>query len=344
MKKVLLTGATGFLGSYLIPELTKAGMKVFALSRQVRENEENVSWVQADISDESSLLRPEVIDELNDIDCIIHAAALYDLNAGHEELFRHNVMGTANLLHLARLLKKTPHFAHISTIAIAGNAAINFDESIFDVGQSFPDEYASTKFAAEHLVRSANDLKSRSVYRLGIVVGSSVDGSMTKIDGPYVLQRMIKSLVPLKSQIEKLKFLPLPYHEGSRLYIIPVDIASQLIVRLTQKVVARPGISTFHVTGGGRGVSVRRALQTILAHYDISMNPIPLPKFVLVPSLLRAIKVPVNAGEYLHTKWTFSSKNLEKELVGFRYPSYSHFSKRIMTYADQHLFKKGAKK
>jgi nucleoside-diphosphate-sugar epimerase len=344
MKKVLVTGATGFLGSYLLPELTKTGVKIFALSRQNKENEDNVTWIQADISDESSLLRPEVIDELNDIDCIIHAAALYDLNAGHEELFRHNVMGTANILHLARLLKKVPHFAHISTIAIAGNAAINFDETLFDVGQTFPDEYASTKFASEHLVRSANDLPSRSVYRLGIVVGSSEDGKMTKIDGPYVLQKMIKSLVPLKSQIEKLKFLPLPYHEGSRLYIIPVDIASRLIVRLTEKVLVRPGISTFHVTGGGRGVSVRRALQTILAHYDISMNPIPMPKFVLIPSLLRAIKVPVNAGEYLHTKWTFSSKNLEKELVGFRYPSYAHFSKRMMTYADQHLFTKEAKK
>ena len=122
-----------------------------------------------------------------------------------------------------------------------------------------------------------------------------------------------------------------------------MNIASQLISNLIEKVVERPGIATFHVLGGGRGVSVRRALQTMLAHYGIPVNPFPLPKSVLQPFLLRLIKVPLNSGEYLHTQWTFSSKNLERELPGFRYPSYAHYSEKMMNYADQHFFSKGKK-
>lgn len=344
MKRILLTGASGFLGTYLLQDLEKQDVTVYALSRNARESQSTkVKWLQADITDESSLLRPEILDELKGIDTIIHAAALYDLASGHEELFRHNVIGTGNVLHLARLLPKMPHFAYISTIAIAGNAKINFDEDLFDVGQTFPDHYAATKFAAEHMVRSAGDIQSSSIYRLGIVVGSSVDGAMMKVDGPYVLQKVIRSLRPFAKQIAKMKFLPLPYHEASRLYIIPVNIASQLIVALIGKVEDRTGLSTFHVTGGGRGVSVRRAIQTILAHYNINANPLPIPRTVIKPFMYKAIGVPATMGEYLQSSWTFSSKNLEKELVGFRYPSYAHFSKKLMEYADDHFFAKGKK-
>jgi len=345
MTNILLTGASGFLGTYLLKDLLKTGAKVYAFSRHPRSSDTaNLKWLQADISVEESLLRAEILDELADIDIIIHAAALYDLTADREAHYRHNVIGTSNLLHLVRLLKTKPHFAHISSIAIAGNAEGNFDETKFDVGQGFPDAYSSTKFASENMVRSASDIQSRSIYRLGIVVGSSVDGSIPKIDGAYYLQRMIHMIKPFKEQIGKLKFVPMPYNESTRLYLIPVDIASQLIAELVGKVANRNGVATFHVLGGGRGVSVRRAIQTMFAHYDIPGNPFPVPKFVLRPSLFKIFRAPATGVEYLHTKWTFSSKNLEKELPDFRYPSYAHFSAKIMDYADTHFFSKEKKK
>lgn len=346
MKRILVTGASGFLGTYLLADLAKLNVEVLAFSRYVRQSESSkLTWIKADITDESSLLSPEILEQLGTIDIIIHAAALYDLSSGREELYRQNVIGTSNILHLVRLLPSIPHFAHISTIAIAGCSNLNFDENTFDVGQSFPDDYASTKFAAEHMVRSANDIPSRSIYRLGIVVGSSIDGGMTKIDGPYTLQKVIRSLIPFRGIISKLKFMPLPYHEGSRLYLISVNIASHLIATLVLKVSDRVGITTFHVTGGGRGVSVRRIVQTMFAHYEIAAEPVPLPKAVLMPWVVKALGVPQNAGEYLHTRWSFSSKALEKELPTFRYPSFAHFAKRNMAYADTHLFseRKGKK-
>ena len=345
MKKILLTGASGFLGEYLLEALGKQDVMIYAMSRQGRDStSKKIKWITADISDETSIFRQELIDQLQDIDVIIHAAALYDLNASHEDMYRHNVIGTSNLLHLTRLIKNKPHFAQISTIAIAGDSTRNFDENAFDVGQRFPDPYASTKYAAENMVRTAVDIESRSVYRLGIVVGSSLDGRIVKIDGPYYMQRMIRSLKLVKILLGKVKFLPLPYNESTRLYLIPVNVASTVIASLLEKVEKRQGLTTFHVTGGGRGVSVRRALQAMLAHYDIHMNPIPMPQFLMHSAILKAVQIPPRSVEYMNACWTFSSKNLEKELPGFRYPSYAHFSGKMMDYADLHFFAKDKKK
>ncbi len=345
MKTILLTGASGFLGRYLLDDLRKKGHKIFALSRQVQTSHfANVEWVQADISDEVSMFRPELLEKLAKVDMIIHAAALYDLDLGHEPHYRHNVVGTTHVLHLARLLKNRPHFAYISTIAIAGDSKGNFTEDMFDIGQKFSDPYASTKFAAENIIRSATDLPSRSIYRLGIVVGSSVDGFINKIDGPYVMQRLIASLRSLSPAISRLKLIPLPYHEHSRLYIIPVNIASDLICTLSEKVSSRNELSTFHVTGGGRGVSVRRAIKAILLHYKIDADPFPLPKIMVRQWLLKLCNSPRYGAEYIYHQWTFSSKNLENELPGYRYPSYEHFSKSIMVYADENYILKETRK
>lgn len=83
---------------------------------------------------------------------------------------------------------------------------------------------------------------------------------------------------------------------------------------------------------------MRRALQTMLAHYDIPMNTFPIPRFIFVPAVFKVLNAPAHSLEYLHSDWTFSSKNLEKELPDFRYPSYTHFSSKIMDYADEHFF------
>jgi GDPmannose 4,6-dehydratase len=62
MKKVLLTGATGFLGAYLLRQLVKKGYEVRALRRAnsslvlVQDIENQVEWVEGDITDQVSML------------------------------------------------------------------------------------------------------------------------------------------------------------------------------------------------------------------------------------------------------------------------------------------------
>ncbi|RYZ60747.1 MAG: NAD(P)-dependent oxidoreductase, partial [Proteobacteria bacterium] len=74
MKHILVTGASGFLGKYLLAELAQTDVQVVAISRHPKRSDSpKLKWVQADISDEASLLRPELLEELKDIDVVIHA-------------------------------------------------------------------------------------------------------------------------------------------------------------------------------------------------------------------------------------------------------------------------------
>jgi uncharacterized protein YbjT (DUF2867 family) len=56
-RKILLTGATGFVGSAVAPALVAQGWRVQCLSRDVaraRTNTPNLEWVQGDVSDPAS--------------------------------------------------------------------------------------------------------------------------------------------------------------------------------------------------------------------------------------------------------------------------------------------------
>ncbi len=157
------------------------------------------------------------------------------------------------------------------------------------------------------------------------------------------MQRMIRMLKPFANQIGILKFLPVPYCEDTRLYLIPVDIAALLIVSLVERVEQRHKLSTFHVLGGGRGVSVRKVLQAILDYYQIPLAPMAIPKFAIRKPLFKLLQTPPKAVGYMNSKWTFSSKNLEEEMPGFRYPSYMQTAAKTMDYADQKFFAKEKK-
>ena len=99
-KRVLLTGATGFLGTHLARELTRLGAEVFALRRNpatgTRLKCEGVRWLTGDLTDAESLVAavkqaaPEVI---------FHLAAYGTVfnQKDNQQAFAANVAGTWNL-------------------------------------------------------------------------------------------------------------------------------------------------------------------------------------------------------------------------------------------------------
>jgi nucleoside-diphosphate-sugar epimerase len=67
-RKVLVTGATGFIGTPLCSRLVENGAEVYAISRSIQEpNSEDLHWIQADLADISSVgqifdqVRPDII-------------------------------------------------------------------------------------------------------------------------------------------------------------------------------------------------------------------------------------------------------------------------------------------
>ena len=210
MAHLFLTGATGFIGRHLVPELLARGHRVTALVRGGREVP-GATVIDGDVA--RSGLGIDV--DPSAFDAVVHLAAIYDLLADEEQLFTTNVAGTANLLGwLGTDWAGVLH--HVSSVAVAGDFGGSLEEDGFDLGQGFANPYHRSKFEAEKLVRSSG-LRTR-IYRPSAVVGHSITGAIDRADGPYFLFRALK-----RARDVYPRWMPLPNTLEGRINMVPVD-------------------------------------------------------------------------------------------------------------------------
>ncbi|QWC84858.1 SDR family oxidoreductase [Nocardioidaceae bacterium] len=199
-----VTGATGFLGRFLVQELLDHhDGEVFVLVRpssrhkldQVRRtwgDDARVVPVEGDLTqDDLGVSHQWATAHRDDVTHFFHVAAVYDMTADDAVNQAMNVEGTRHALDLAAKLD-VRCFHHVSSVAVAGDYRGMFDESMFDEGQGFSSPYHRTKFDAEQLVRRS-DLTWR-VYRPSVIVGHSETGQMDKVDGPYYFFPFLKRM------------------------------------------------------------------------------------------------------------------------------------------------------
>lgn len=116
-KKVLVTGATGFIGKYAIRKLLDSGYEVVAIVRKKSTDlGGDVSIIEADISDEKMM--QNVATRVRQCDIVIHMAANLDMK-GRDETISVNCIGTYHLIRLAELLL-AEKFIYISSIPVIG--------------------------------------------------------------------------------------------------------------------------------------------------------------------------------------------------------------------------------
>ncbi len=120
---ILVTGGTGFLGSYIIKELVKNNYSVRAIKRASSHLPfyipaaifEKVEWVEGDVLDIISLE-----EAMKGIDTVIHSAAIISFDRSDRKRMYHvNIQGTANMINTA-LEKGISRFVHISSVAALG--------------------------------------------------------------------------------------------------------------------------------------------------------------------------------------------------------------------------------
>jgi nucleoside-diphosphate-sugar epimerase len=152
MKKVLLTGATGFLGAYLLRQLVKKGYDVRALRREnsslalVQDIEHQVEWVEGDITDLLSLE-----EAMRGVQQVYHAAAVVSFNSKDaQKMIQINGDGTANVVNLALELG-IEKLLHVSSIAALGRKEnqTHIDENAQWENSKLNSSYAISKFKAE---------------------------------------------------------------------------------------------------------------------------------------------------------------------------------------------------
>ncbi len=150
---VLVTGGTGFLGSYIIKQLVEKGYNVRALRRSnklpfwiAKEILEKVEWVEGDVLDVIALENA-----MNGVDTIIHSAAIVSFaTKDRKEMYQVNVEGTANVVNIA-LEKNVRRLVHISSVAALGRTAngghVNEEKKWEE--SKVNTHYAKSKFKAE---------------------------------------------------------------------------------------------------------------------------------------------------------------------------------------------------
>ena len=248
----LVTGATGYLGSYLVKELADAGKKACCLVRGdekrlfdslrwhfgpefCREHQHLLIPVVGSLTQEHFGLDDENFARLADeVAVVYHCAADVRHFAPEDELLKTNVTGTKRAIEFAREARAS--YMHISTVSVAGEYLLDapqakaiFEEQDLDVGQNWMENpYAKSKMLAEYEVTKAQEegLAAR-IFRVGRVVCNSYSGKFQKNQESNAYYRLIKGLLEFGKMPEELR--------DTGLETTYVDLAAKAIVGLSEE-------------------------------------------------------------------------------------------------------------
>jgi len=259
MGRLLLTGATGLLGRYLMKDLMTRGIDLAVLVRPSRKNDPHQRieaamrvWEQElqcelprpmvlcgdIISPDLGLSGPEIRWAAEHCDGIIHnAASLSFVSTGPDsEPWRSNVGGVKNVLEFCKQAG-IRNFHHVSTAYVAGKRHGRVHENELNVGQEFSNPYEESKVVAEELVRDADFLDSLTIFRPAIIVGDSRTGMTFTYHNFYAMLQLGLTLAQsMGVQDFTGKFVSNTFkinvdgHERKNL--VPVDWVSEAMARI----------------------------------------------------------------------------------------------------------------
>ncbi len=243
--KLLVTGATGFLGSYLVPELLNDGHKITALVRKSVLDIPDIAILRGDITKRGLGLEHKLA--VLAIDAIVHCAGEVSFANKDKALVRKvNLVGTSNVADLAASLG-VPLY-HISTVYVCGDYKNTFTPGMLDVNQGFNNFYEESKYQAERLLASNRwPVLTYTIIRPSILVGDSIVKGIPPLMGFYA---GIRGIYLAKRWLEHTMALPpiqpvirLRADPDATLNMIPVDLAAKQIGYIIR---TRP-LGTHHV-------------------------------------------------------------------------------------------------
>ncbi|GLC90226.1 non-ribosomal peptide synthetase family protein [Lysinibacillus piscis] len=260
MRNVLLTGATGYLGSHILYELllsTDAHIYCLVRSNSSVSIDEKLrtsmqfyfdddmkslfsnrlTIVEGDLGQEKlglSLADEQLL--ATAIDTIIHCGADVRHFGAAQHFTDVNVEGTRYLLELAKC-RQGIHFHYVSTMGIPEELAAHHEEDEdFNYDIQLDNVYTQSKLTAENLVRHAmNEQIPATIYRVGNLSCHSETGKFQRNIDDNAFYRMMKSMLALG------KTPSANWHVD----FTPIDYASKALVTLANQLPS-PG-QIFHL-------------------------------------------------------------------------------------------------
>lgn len=293
--RVLVTGATGVVGSTLVPFLAaESGIdRIFLVVRardsqhlQTRKDEMMNYWgaqVSAEVANKILFLPGDICLPqlgLSDIDYarvqeglthIVHSAANVKLDLPLEEMLKETLDATRSILMLQRKVHGAK-LEYISTVGVHGRRSGALVEERLSPGHSFHNTYEESKFHSEQLIYQAQDEGLRiTLHRPSMVIGNSKTGQIIHFQIFYFLLRL------LSGRLTK-GFLPRLSHV--KLDTIPSDFVARLIL-WSIKNRSSDGQILHHSTGPTKSPSL--GLLQNLVRDEMKSQGRALPSIFLLP-------------------------------------------------------------
>jgi nucleoside-diphosphate-sugar epimerase len=278
MTSVFVTGATGFLGSYVADVLLReTDVRLLILTRaKDRAEFEKKMWdalqlhmsarefhgylprlefLRGDLTaPDLGLSKEDRARAVTQAESVLHIAA--SLNRKSEkECLNHNLRGTLSVIKLAREIH-TDHglrrFSHVSTVAVAGqrDAEVVTEDAAIDWKRNDYDPYGRTKKFCEHMVRELLPDVQKTFFRPSMVIGDSRFAETTQFD-------MIRAVCVLAD-------LPVvPFSGDVREDIVNADWVGRAIATIHMK--PQPKWEIYHLSAGTSSASAKAISESIHA-------------------------------------------------------------------------------
>jgi thioester reductase-like protein len=275
--EVFLTGATGFLGAYLLRDLMRTtdaivhclvrGADESAARARLRDNlewygiwdqvdSERLSVVVGDLGLPGLGLAPERFDELaRAVDAVYHPGAAVNWVQPYATVKAANVSGTEEILRLAARHRTVP-VHYVSTLGVyvgrdTGGTGIKVTDPS-GPGETLPTGYTQSKWVAEQIIELARERGLPvSVYRVDLIAGDQKSGACQTRDFVWL---SLKGL---------LQAAAVPRDIPVRFRLMPVDYASAAILHISRQ--AGRDSRTFHVCSH-TGLTLGTMVEELRAH------------------------------------------------------------------------------
>lgn len=248
MHHVFLTGATGFLGAYLLSELCQKGMQVYCLIRaqnkqtalkrltdnlkkyghSIEHIQSQVHIILGDLSELNCGINEKDYSTLCEkIDTVFHNGAKVNHFLNYRQMRQENVQSTAELIKFccSSKLKQLNFISSVSAITQTNAQGEGVEAFETELPDAFSDGYGASKWVAEQFIYLAiqQGLPAR-IYRPGNIFGDSQTGVMPANDNHILL--MLKACI--KMQVA-------PINKHGKIEMTPVDILAKKIIDLSCK-------------------------------------------------------------------------------------------------------------
>ncbi|MBP9801843.1 MAG: UDP-glucose 4-epimerase GalE [Candidatus Moranbacteria bacterium] len=283
MKKILITGGGGYIGSHVVKFFLERGFSIVVLdnfSRGYREPLQILSKIGSIDVEESDLLDINSVHEVfqkHDIGAVLHFAALCIVNESVEqpELYmKNNVEGTKNLLEVMRE-------ANVEKIIFSSTCAVYGEAKILPVDENHSlqpmNPYGESKLAAENLIRQeaeAHNLKY-VIFRYFNVCGASSDGMIgdSKKPSQLLVQNAVRGAMDIEPFSYTCADVETPDRTPIRDYIDVEDLAGAHFLGF--KYLDQGGASDTFNLGNGKGYSVKEIVSEVERIFGRVMEKAP---------------------------------------------------------------------